>query len=178
MTSSGPSQSGSRWPTDIARLFWRPLKAADGAEQMTSSACRLHYEGIRVCVARVLVVQIKRALAPVFADCMVSSLSFDGAFWLLDFGAGKPFWFWGGIFPLAPWGFALVQEPPNLPLAASSPLPLQPAAAAGGGGGGFLIFSAVPSRHANKMRALAESVLKDFLRNDSDDQDRNLQQGD
>lgn len=57
--------------------------------------------------------QLRTALTPVFADCMVSSLTFDGRFWDLDFGAGRPSSAWCGILPLAPWGFALVQGPPG-----------------------------------------------------------------
>lgn len=95
-------------------------------------------------LAVVFSLQVRTALTPVFSDCMVSSLAFEGAFWRLDFGAGKPFWFWGGIFPLVPWGFALVPGPPPVPPPPPSIVARLPTPAETKGSGGDLLQPAAP----------------------------------
>ena len=45
---------------------------------------------------------LKAALLPAFGDGMFSSWVAP-VMWTFTFGAGKPAWFHGGIFPAAPW---------------------------------------------------------------------------
>ncbi len=46
--------------------------------------------------------QLRTAMLPAFGDGMVSSWHAP-IMWTFTFGAGKPRWFHGGIFPMAPW---------------------------------------------------------------------------
>lgn len=86
--------------------------------------------------------QLKAMFLPAFADGMISSWHLP-MMWDFTWGCGKPVWFAGGIFPVAPWGFCVLAGRPDAVAAGTPP--------------DFLLQGSCP---ANKLRAVVEEAQR------------------
>ena len=87
---------------------------------------------------------MRTTLLPAFGDGMVSSWHAP-AMWRFAFGAGAPRWFFGCIYPVAPWGFCVLAGRPD--------------AAPPGGAPDFIICGTCPAAKVGAMQAEAAALI-------------------